>query len=230
MVLLELPQSKRPDWAIKVHSYDFQKKAIAPTQPPAPLLVVPQLELETGGPPLAEQIAIVQTLLEQADPDGTGLNVAAGDRERTLFLSVLSFATASAFPCAKRCALGRITGSPDEEAEQMWKQRIAPWLEGLLQKGSSKSAAGGYGSGVDDSEAYFVAGRMTACELVMAKPLMNADSAGLLEGFPKLQLLHTKLSKLISHAVAFGPTPPGIYNVVGEPTEVTLRPAAKPDE
>jgi glutathione S-transferase len=58
-----------------------------------------------------------------------------------------------------------------------------------------------------------VAGRLTAVDLALAKPLGNASAAGLLEQFPNLQRHFGRVSSRPSHTLAYSSCEPGLYRV-----------------
>lgn len=84
-------------------------------------------------------------------------------------------------------------------AKETWTQRVAPFLVAAL----------------GDSD-YFVAGRLTAVDIAMAKPLGNAAAAGLLDadGVESLKKHCARISSRASHELAYGATEPGLYTVV----------------
>jgi glutathione S-transferase len=58
----------------------------------------------------------------------------------------------------------------------------------------------------------YVAG-LTAVDLALAKPLGNAQAAGLLEAFPSLKAHYGRISLRPSHLLAYSPQAPGVYRV-----------------
>lgn len=74
-----------------------------------------------------------------------------------------------------------------ELSKEKWRALLAPTLVKLL--GDSK---------------YFMGNEISAVDFLVAKPLNNAQSMGMLEDFPALFALYERISSMPSFAVAYG--------------------------
>ena len=149
----------------------------------------------SDGQVVVESSCIMQYLLEQQE---TPLSVGVGEPGRAQFLSLLTFASATLKPLvSNRIFLAKLTDQPGAgiaAATATFNDKVAPFLVSAL----------------GDSD-FFVAGRLTAVDLAMAKPLGNADALGLLDAFPALKAHYERVSARPSHALGYGALDPGTY-------------------
>ena len=130
--------------------------------------------------PLLESSAILEYLLEA---HGSTLRVAPGDTARGKYLALLAFSTATVKPLvSNEIFLAGLAAEPDAaaiaKAKAEFTERVGPFLARQL----------------GDRE-WFVGGRLTACDLALAKPLGNAlATEGLLDAFPTLREHYERVS------------------------------------
>ena len=177
---------------VRVVGYPDELRSLA--RPTCGLHQVPALRL-ADGQVVVESSCIMQYLLEQHE---TPLSVGVGEPGRAQFLSLLTFACASLKPLvSNQIFLAKLTDQPEAgiaAAMATFNGKVAPFLVSAL----------------GDSD-FFVAGRLTAVDLAMAKPLGNANALGLLDGFPALKAHYERVSARPSHALGYGALDPGTY-------------------
>ena len=147
------------------------------------LAKVPCLLESSADLPLLESSAILEYLLEA---HGSTLRVAPGDPARAKYLALLAFSTATVKPLvSNEIFLAGLAAEPDAAAiaaiaaaTEEFTERVGPFLARQL-----------------GDQDWFVGGRLTACDLALAKPLGNAlATEGLLDAFPTLRAHYERVS------------------------------------
>lgn len=141
-----------------------------------------------------ESGAVLTHLLEEHDPDHTW-HPAPGTPHRAVFLHVQQYILATVYPFVATLFLHTLKPPSEQDARYVetatdkWKTLLAPTLESFCQG------------------PFFLGAEMTALDLLVAKPLTNADSMGVLDGFPKLHAIYQKVRCLPSYSKAYGTVP-----------------------
>lgn len=192
---------------VRVVGYPDELRSPELARPTCGLHQVPALRI-ADDQVVVESSCIMQYLLEQHE---TPLSVGVGEPGRAQYLSLLTFASASLKPLvSNQIFLAKLTHQPDAgiaTATNLFNEKVAPFLVSAL--GNSD---------------FFVADRLTAVDLVMTKPLGNANTLGLLEPFPALKAHYERISSRPSHALGYAALDPGTYRIVtgeGEPGSAT---------
>jgi len=142
-----------------------------------------------------ESGAVISYLLETYDsgfelhPDPSKVS----KRDRAIFLHLQQYILATVYPFV--ASLFTHTLKPQQDQDELyiakgkdtWRTKLAPTLTKFL----------------GDSP-FFVGDKLSVLDLLVAKPLNNANSLGVLSEFPKLQALFEKVRAMPSFAVAYG--------------------------
>ena len=144
---------------------------------------------------LYESGAILTHLLEKYDTSYL-LHPPMGCPTRPVYLREFFYAIATVYPFMAPLFLHLQKPEAEQDAEYVarskakWREVIGPLLASVL-----------------GDKAYHINTHLSAVDLLLAKPLLNADELGLLEGFPTLKALFQRVSQRKSFAAAYSPDP-----------------------
>ena len=141
-----------------------------------------------------ESGAVLQYLLEQHDPFNK-YHPARRTPKRAVYLHIQQYILATVYPFVATLYLHTLRPKDQQDAEYVksathkWKTLLAPTLESFV-------------------EGPFFLGRLVmAIDFLVAKPLTNAESMGLLREFPKLYKIYQCIESLPSYSVAYRAPP-----------------------
>ena len=138
-----------------------------------------------------ESGAVLSYLLETYDPSHT-LWIAPGQPDRAKFLHLQQYILATVYPFLASLYIHTLKPTEEQDADYVETAKIkfttllGPTLTNFLGDGP-----------------YFMGESLTVIDLLIAKPMNNANSLGLLQNFPTLKAVFDKVSRLPSFAVAY---------------------------
>eukprot|EP00320_Phaeocystis_rex_P006821 CAMPEP_0119090972 /NCGR_PEP_ID=MMETSP1178-20130426/154728_1 /TAXON_ID=33656 /ORGANISM="unid sp, Strain CCMP2000" /LENGTH=237 /DNA_ID=CAMNT_0007074433 /DNA_START=15 /DNA_END=728 /DNA_ORIENTATION=+ len=140
-----------------------------------------------------ESSGILTHLLERYDTDHK-LHPPAGSKKRIKFLQLQSFILATVYPFVASLFLHTLKPPAAQDAGYVasgkvkWAESLAPVLAAAL-----------------GDKPYLLGDELSAVDLLLAKPLRNADSLGVLAAFPMLEALFRRVEALPSYSPAYAP-------------------------
>jgi len=150
-----------------------------------------------------ESGAILSYLLEEYDPtfrlsppqpSAVGMTTTNRKHDRAIFLHIQQYILATVYPFMASLYIHTLKSNEEQDIEYIklsiskWRTLFAPTLIHFL----------------GDKEYFLGNDRLTAVDFLVAKPLSNAKSMGLLNEFPPLLALFQRISSMPSFAIAYG--------------------------
>lgn len=165
-----------------------------------PMGTSPALTDSQAGIAIWESGAVLSYLLECYDKDFrlSPQPGVASLADRAKFLHLQQYILATVYPFVASLFIHTLKPKQDQDdayvelSKAKWKSLLAPTLTSFL-----------------GDSTYFMGENLSAIDLLVAKPLSNAHSLGILEEFPALFALFEKVSSRPSFAMAYQQPPPG---------------------
>ena len=183
-----------------------------------PMGTAPTLTDPHEGIVMWESGAVLTYLLECHDKDFR-LHPQPGSSslaDRAKFLQLQQYILATVYPFMASLFLHTLRPKADQDdayvelSKAKWKSLLAPTLATFL-----------------GTSTYFMGENLSAIDLLVAKPLSNAHSLGILEEFPPLFALFEKITARPSFALAYSQPVPDVNASNKEGRSFVLAPAAE---
>ena len=175
-----------------------------------PMGTSPTLQDDDDDTILWESGAVLNYILEEYDTEAT-LYAAPRTKQRARYLQLQQYIIATVYPFIASLYIHTLGKDQDdayiESAKSKWRTLLAPTLEQWLGDGP-----------------YFLGDKLSAVDFLVAKPLSNVNSLGMLDETPKLKALFESVSSRPSFGLAYGTTPlePKLCEQAMQPTKRTF--------
>lgn len=157
-----------------------------------PMGTSPTFSCSDGCTHVWESSCILTHLLEQYDTPGHKMHPRPGSKERIKFLQLQSFLLTTVYPSVASLLLHALKPPEQQDPEfvssgkDKWAHTLAPILATAL-----------------GDKPYLLGDELSAVDLLLAKPLRNASSLGVLTAFPTLDAHLARIAARESYAVAY---------------------------
>ena len=157
-----------------------------------PMGTSPTFSCSDGCTHVWESSCILTHLLEQYDTPGHKMHPRPGSKERIKFLQLQSFLLTTVYPSVATLFLHTLKPPEQQDpafvssGKDKWAHTLAPILATAL-----------------GDKPYLLGDELSAVDLLLAKPLRNASSLGVLTAFPTLDAHLARIAARESYAVAY---------------------------
>ena len=150
---------------------------------------------QDGSLKIWESAAVLMHLLETHDTSNR-LHPPIHSEKRAQYLQLQAYIIATVYPFVASLFLHTLKPADQQDAsfvaggKAKWKDLLAPTLAAAL-----------------GSQPYLLGDELSAADLLLAKPLRNADALGVLQPFPTLAALFERVKARPSYEKAYAPKP-----------------------